>query len=279
MTLPLEGKVAYITGVARGQGRAHAIRLAEAGADIIGMDLCRHIDGIEYALAEPADLEQTVKEVEALGRRMVWEQGDVRDPDFLARLAQRGKDELGRIDFVIANAGVMPLYGPRSNERLAWNLALDVLLTGAMNTVEATYPHIVEQGEGGSIILISSMAAVQPMMRTEIGHSMGNIGYAAAKAGVVNLAANYASLLAGDRIRVNTICPTGVHTPMVDNDMVKHFYDNVAGPEDVKVLVPAIPIDMVESVDIANAAYWLCSDDSRYFTGSTMRIDGGAFLR
>ncbi|GED99831.1 short-chain dehydrogenase/reductase [Gordonia spumicola] len=279
MNVSLEGKVAYITGAARGQGRAHALRLAAAGVDIIGMDLCEDIDGIEYPLATQADLDETAAQVEALGRRMYWERGDVRDHEFLEGLAERGRAELGRIDFVIANAGVMPLYGPRSNERGAWTLALDVLLTGVMNTVEATYRHIVEQGDGGSIVLIASMAAEQPMMRTEIGHSMGNLGYAAAKAGVVNMAANYASLLASHRIRVNALCPAGVATPMVENPMVDHFYTNVATPEDCAVLVPAIAIDKVESEDVAGAAFWLCSDDSRYFTGSTMRIDGGAYLR
>jgi SDR family mycofactocin-dependent oxidoreductase len=278
MTGKLAGKVAFITGAARGQGRAHALRLASEGADIIGIDICEQIDGVEYPMATPDDLAETAKLVEQLDRRIVTAIADVRDPDSLRAAFSAGLAELGRLDFVIANAGVMPVFGDRSNEFAAWQLCLDVLLTGVLHTVELTYPQLVKQGEGGSIVITSSMAGLQPMMRTENAHTYGLLGYSAAKAALVNLARNFASILAVHRIRVNTIHPTGVNTLMIHNDMMARHFET-ADPEDGLALVNAIPVDAVEPEDIAAAAFWLCSDDSRYFTGNEVRIDAGANLR
>jgi SDR family mycofactocin-dependent oxidoreductase len=278
MTGKLEGKIAFITGVARGQGRAHALRLAGEGADIIGVDICQQIDGVEYPMATPDDLAETVKLVENLDRRIVTGIADVRDRDALEAVYQQGLAQFGRLDFVIANAGVMPVFGPRANEFASWQLCLDVLLTGVLNTVELTYRQIAGQGEGGSIVITSSMAALQPMMRTESSHTYGLLGYSAAKAALVNLARNYASILATHHIRVNTLHPTGVNTPMIHNDMIARHWET-ADPEDSNVLVSAIPVLEVEPEDIANAVLWLCSDESRYFTGNQVRIDAGANLR
>ncbi len=278
MTGKLEGKIAFITGVARGQGRAHALRLAGEGADIIGVDICQQIDGVEYPMATPDDLAETVKLVENLDRRIVTGIADVRDRDALEAVYQQGLAQFGRLDFVIANAGVMPVFGPRANEFASWQLCLDVLLTGVLNTVELTYRQIAGQGEGGSIVITSSMAALQPMMRTESSHTYGLLGYSAAKAALVNLARNYASILAYHHIRVNTLHPTSVNTPMIHNDMIARHWET-ADPEDSNVLVSAIPVLEVEPEDIANAVLWLCSDESRYFTGNQVRIDAGANLR
>jgi SDR family mycofactocin-dependent oxidoreductase len=278
MTGKLEGKIAFITGIARGQGRAHALRLAGEGADIIGVDICEQIDGVEYPMATPDDLAETVKLVENLDRRIVTGIADVRDRDALEAVYQQGLAQFGRLDFVIANAGVMPVFGPRANEFASWQLCLDVLLTGVLNTVELTYRQIASQGEGGSIVITSSMAALQPMMRTESSHTYGLLGYSAAKAALVNLARNYASILATHHIRVNTLHPTGVNTPMIHNDMIARHWET-ADPEDSNVLVSAIPVLEVEPEDIANAVLWLCSDESRYFTGNQVRIDAGANLR
>jgi SDR family mycofactocin-dependent oxidoreductase len=278
MTGKLEGKIAFITGIARGQGRAHALRLAGAGADIIGVDICEQIDGVEYPMATPDDLAETVKLVEILDRRIVTGLADVRDRDALEAVYQQGLAQFGRLDFVIANAGVMPVFGPRANEFASWQLCLDVLLTGVLNTVELTYRQIAGQDEGGSIVITSSMAALQPMMRTENSHTYGLLGYSAAKAALVNLARNYASILARHHIRVNTLHPTSVNTPMIHNDMIARHWET-ADPEDSNVLVSAIPVLEVEPEDIANAVLWLCSDDSRYFTGNQVRIDAGANLR
>ena len=278
MTGKLEGKVAFITGAARGQGRAHAVRLASEGADIIGLDICEQIDGVEYPMATPADLSATAKLVEQFDRRAVTAIADVRDPESLRSALSAGLAELGRLDFVIANAGVMPVFGERSNDLAAWQLCLDVLLTGVLNTVEVTYPQLVQQGEGGSIVITSSMAALRPMMRTEHAHTYGLLGYSAAKAALINLARNYASILAVHRIRVNTIHPTGVNTPMINNEMVARHFETV-DPEDDRALSNAIPVQAVEPEDIAAAVAWLCSDDSRYVTGSQLPVDAGATLR
>ena len=274
----LEGKVAFITGLARGQGRAHAVRLAGDGADIVGIDLCDQIPSVDYPMSGPADLAETVKLVEALDRRIVAQPGDVRDIDSIRSASQEGIAAFGHIDLVVANAGIMPVWGPGSTTMQAWQDCLDVLLTGVLNTVETLYPAMIEQGSGGSIVITSSMAGVMPMMRTLGGHTLGLLGYCAAKAALVNLAQNYASILAPYRIRVNTVHPTGVNTPMIDNDMCRDRFAT-ANPEDLLALVNAIPVDAVEAADIANAVAWLCSDESRYYTGSAMRIDAGASLR
>jgi SDR family mycofactocin-dependent oxidoreductase len=278
MTLPLEGRVAFITGIGRGQGRSHALRLAEAGADIVGVDICAQLEDVEYPLATRDDLDETIKLVEGTGRRIVAGVADVRDRDALGAVYQQGLAEFGRLDFVIANAGVMPVFGPKANEFGSWQLCLDVLLTGVLNTVELTYKQLVEQGDGGSIVITSSMAALKPMMRTESSHSYGLLGYSAAKAGLVNLARNYASILAVHRIRVNTLHPTSVNTPMIHNEMIERYWET-ADVENTQVLVSAIPVMEVEPEDVSAAVAWLCSDDSRYFTGNEVRIDAGANLR
>lgn len=274
----VEGKVAFITGAARGQGRAHAVRLAQEGADIIGIDICEDIPGVDYPLATEADLKATVALVEGHGRRMIAQKVDVRDADGVQGVVTAAVAELGRLDFVIANAGIMPIFGDKARRRQAWHDCLDVLLTGVLNTVESTYPILRDRGEGGSIVITSSMAALKPMMWTEDGHTVGLLGYSAAKAALVNLARNYASILAPYRIRVNTIHPTGVDTDMVNNDMCRTRFEH-ANPEDLKALVNAIPVDRIEPIDIANTALWLCSDESRYFTGNPVRVDAGASLR
>jgi NAD(P)-dependent dehydrogenase (short-subunit alcohol dehydrogenase family) len=172
----------------------------------------------------------------------------------------------------------MPIWGQKAQTMDAWHLCLDILLTGVLNTVELTYPTIRDQGDGGSIVITSSMAALNPMMRTEEAHTLGLLGYSAAKLALVNLARNYASILARHNIRVNTIHPGGVDTGMINNDMSRGHFD-VATDEDKLTLVPAMPVTRVQPEDISAAALWLCSDDSRYYTGNIMRIDAGANLR
>jgi SDR family mycofactocin-dependent oxidoreductase len=274
----VDGKVVFITGIARGQGRADAVRLAEEGADIIGIDLCQQLELVDYPLASEDDLAETVELVEKAGGRIVAGQADVRDRDGMATVLERGLHDLGRLDYVVANAGVMPIWGEQAQTMGAWQLCLDVLLTGVLNTVELTYPVIRDQADGGSIVVISSMAALRPMMRTEESHTLGLLGYSAAKLALVNLARNYASFLARHHIRVNTIHPTGVDTPMINNDMSRGHFE-IANDEDKLVLVNAMPVTRVEPLDIANTVLWLCSDDSRYVTGSIVRVDAGASLR
>jgi SDR family mycofactocin-dependent oxidoreductase len=274
----VEGKVAFITGIARGQGRAHAVRLAGEGADIIGIDLCEQMPGVEYPMATEDDLKQTVALVEGLDRRIVAGQADVRDASSMRAVLEEGLSRLGRLDFVIANAGIMPIWGEKAQTMQAWHDCLDVLLTGVLNTVELAYPIVRDAGNGGSIVITSSMAALAPMMWTEDSHTLGLLGYSAAKSALINLARNYASILATHYIRVNTIHPTGVDTPMINNDMSRGRFER-ADPEDLRALVNAIPVTRVDPVDIANAVLWLCSDESRYYTGNAMRLDAGASLR
>jgi SDR family mycofactocin-dependent oxidoreductase len=278
MTGQFEGKVAFVTGAARGQGRAHAVRLARDGANIVGIDLCAQIATVAYPMATKDDLDETVKLVEQQGAQMISLVGDVRDRAFLDHACSEAFRGFGRLDFVVANAGIMPIWGEGSNTMQAWQDCLDVLLTGVLNTIEATWPRLVEQGSGGSVVITSSMAGVVPTMRTLSGHTLGLLGYSAAKAALVNLMENYASMLAYHRIRVNTVHPTGVSTPMIENDMARDRFAT-ANEEDLKCIVNAIPVNAVEAEDIASAVAWLCSDESRYFTGSALRIDAGASLR
>jgi SDR family mycofactocin-dependent oxidoreductase len=269
----MTGKVAFITGAARGQGRSHALRLAEEGADIIAVDICDQIATVGYPMSTEADLQETVEQVEKLDRRIVAKVADVRDPASLRRALDAGLAEVGRLDSVIANAGIMPTYGDSSTSMQSWQDTLDVLLTGVLNTVEATWPTLVEQGTGGSVVITSSMAALTPMVRTRKGHRVGLLAYSAAKAAVVNLARNYASMLAADYIRVNTVHPTGVNTPMVVNEAMQEFLQS--DPTMGQAMMNALPVDMVEPVDISNAILFLVSDDGRYVTGVTLPVDAG----
>lgn len=278
MTGQLAGKVAFITGLARGQGRSHAVRLAAAGADIVGVDLCEQVSSVGYPMSTPGDLAETVAQVEALGRRIITGKADVRDPHALREVLDRGVAELGRLDFVVANAGIMPIWGERAQAMQAWHDCLDVLLTGVLHTVEVSYPIIRDQGEGGSVVITSSMAALAPMMWTEESHTLGLLGYSSAKMGLVSLARNYASMLARHRIRVTVLHPTGVDTPMINNDVSRARFER-ASEQDLRALVNAIPVTRVDPIDVSNAVLWLCSAESRYFTGSVLRVDAGASLR
>ncbi|HEX3589006.1 MAG TPA: mycofactocin-coupled SDR family oxidoreductase [Pseudonocardiaceae bacterium] len=264
----LDGKVAFITGAARGQGRSHAIRLAQEGADIIAVDICAQIDTVAYPMATPEDLDQTVKQVEALDRRIVARQADVRDEAGLKAAFDAGVAELGPVDIVLANAGIAPM-SLHEEKHAAWQDVIDVNLTGVFNTVEIAIPSMVERGQGGAIVLTSSTAGINGIG----GPTRGGLGYTAAKHGVVGLMRSYANVLAPHSIRVNTVHPTGVNTPMVVNDVMREFLEN--DPQMGAGMANALPVDMVEPVDISNAIVWLVSDDARYVTGVTLPVDAG----
>ena len=261
----LEGKVAFITGAARGQGRSHAIRLAQEGADIIAVDICAQISSVPYPMSTPEDLAETAKEVEALDRRIYTAVADVRDQQALQKAFDEGTAELGPVDIVLANAGIFPLsINPHPQE---WQDAVDVCLTGVYNTVAAALPSMIERGKGGAIVLTSSTAGTNGMG----GDTPGGLGYTAAKAGVVGLMRAYANQLARYSIRVNCVVPTGVRTPMVVNDVIPAVLQ--AAP--TMGLPNALPVDMVEPVDISNGILYLVSDDGRYVTGVTLPVDAG----
>jgi SDR family mycofactocin-dependent oxidoreductase len=267
VTGKLEGKVVFITGAARGQGRSHAVRLAQEGADIIAVDICRQIESVDYPMATPEDLDQTVKEVEALDRRIFARQADVRDEAGLKAAFDAGVAELGPVDIVLANAGIAPMSMHEIHQ--AWQDVIDVNLTGVFNTVETAIPSMIERGTGGAIVLTSSTAGINGIG----GATRGGLGYTAAKHGVVGLMRSYANTLAPHNIRVNSVHPTGVRTPMVVNDVMAEFL--AADPSLSNAMANALPVDMVEPVDISNAILWLVSDDARYVTGVTLPVDAG----
>ena len=220
---PLEGKVAFITGAARGQGRAHAVRLAADGANVIAIDLCDQIASVPYPLATADDLAATVKLVEDTGARIVAKQADVRERESLSAALQAGLDEFGRLDIVIANAGIAPMQSGDDG----WRDVVDVNLTGTYNTIKVAIPAMVKQGTGGSIVLISSAAGLASVGSPDAG----SVGYAAAKHGVVGLMRVYANLLAQQNIRVNSIHPTGVETPMINNEFTRGWLATMAAPD------------------------------------------------
>jgi SDR family mycofactocin-dependent oxidoreductase len=275
----VEGKVAFITGAARGQGRSHAIRLAQEGADIIAVDICAQVGSVPYAMATPDDLAQTVKEVEALDRRIVATRADVRDYGAVKAALDDGVAQLGRLDIVSANAGIFSFGTLEELTETQWQDMIDVNLTGVWHAAKAAIPHLRAGGRGGSMILTSSTAGLMAMANT--GH------YNSAKHGVVGLMRTLALELAPDMIRVNSVHPTSVDTDMVQNAPTSAlFAPDLAEQdrtrqrlEDRFQALNVLPIPWVEPVDISNAVLWLASDESRYVTGVTLPVDAGALIK
>jgi SDR family mycofactocin-dependent oxidoreductase len=264
----LKGKVAFITGAARGQGRAEAVRLASDGANIIAVDICDQIASVPYPMATSDDLAATVKLVEDTGARIVAREADVRDQQSLKTTLQAGLDEFGRVDIVVANAGIAPMMAGADG----WRDVVDVNLTGVYHTVEAARPTMVEQGDGGSIVLISSAAGLLGIG----GDDPGGLGYTASKHGVVGLMRSYANILAPHSIRVNSIHPTGVNTPMINNEFTRAWLEKLVTESETPIdMGNAMPVDALEPEDIAAAVAWLVSDDARYVTGITLPVDAG----
>jgi (+)-trans-carveol dehydrogenase len=274
----VEGKVAFITGAARGQGRAHAVRLAEEGADIIAVDICKQIDSVQIPLSTPEDLAETADLVKGHNRRIYTAEVDVRDYDALKAAVDAGVEQMGRLDIIVANAGIG--NGGATLDKTSepdWTDMIDVNLGGVWKTVKAGVPHILAGGRGGSIILTSSVGGLKAYPHT--GH------YVAAKHGVVGLMRTFAVELGAQNIRVNSVHPTNVNTPLFMNEgTMKLFRPDLEnpGPDDMKVvgqLMHTLPIGWVEAEDIANAVLFLASDESRYITGVTLPVDGGSCLK
>lgn len=256
----LTGKVAFITGAARGQGRAHAVKLASEGADIIAVDLCAQIDSVPYPLATPDDLAATVKLVEKTGARIVASQADVRDRDAVKTALREGPEKLGnRLDIVVANAGIAPMAAAD-----AWQDVIDVNLTGVWNTAQAAIPYLVAGGRGGAMILIGSTAGLR-------GSGAGP--YTASKHGVVGIMRGLANELAEDDIRVNVVHPTAVNTMMAVNEgMQEYLASQVANGIHSR---NALDVELLEPSDISNTVAFLLSDEARYITGSNIPVDAG----
>src|SRR6478609_2938477 len=265
----VEGKVAFVTGAARGQGRSHAIRLAEEGADVIAVDVLENYATVQYGMATQADLDETVRAVEALDRRIVARKADVRDVETLTAVLAEGVTELGRLDIVCANAGICTVQAWNEVTPQVWQDTLDTNLTGVWNSMVTAVPHLIAAG-GGSIICTSSTAGIKglPFLAP----------YVAAKHGVVGIARSLANELASHRIRVNTVHPTGVDTPMGNGlgglePLINR--DPNLGP----IYMNTLPVETVDPRDISNAVLFLASDEARYVTGLEFTVDAGNTIR
>lgn len=273
----LEDKVAFITGAARGLGRSHAIRLAREGADIIAIDLCESVKSVPYDGATQADLDQTVAEVEKLGRRVVATKADVRDYAALKEALDDGVAQLSRLDVVVANAGIGSYGRAEELSEETWQDMIDINLTGVWHTVKSAIPHLRAGGRGGSIAIVSSEAGLRAYPNAS--------HYVTAKHGLVGLMRTLTLELGPDWIRVNTIHPTQTDTPMLQNAYnYKLFLPDVedATREQFATATQAmsvLPLPWVEPVDISNAILFLASDEARYITGVTLPVDAGAFTK
>jgi (+)-trans-carveol dehydrogenase len=271
----VEGKVAFITGAARSQGRSHALRLAQEGADIIAVDICEPVPSIQlYPPATEEDLAETVRQVEALDRRIVAKKADVRDGAALKAALDDGVAELGRLDIVLANAGVFEIQAALDLTDDAWREMIDINLTGVWNTCKVALPHLLEGGRGGSIVLTSSVAGLKGIPNT--------VHYTAAKHGVVGIMRTLANEFAPQSIRVNSVHPTSVDTVMIQNERTWGLFqpDNPNPTQEsaapVFQSINALPIPWVDPVDISNAVLFLVSDEARYITGVTLPVDAGS---
>jgi SDR family mycofactocin-dependent oxidoreductase len=274
----VEGKVAFITGAGRGQGRSHAVKLAAEGADIIAIDICHDVEGA-LPMATPDDLTETVKLVEARDRRIIATQADVRDLDGLTAAVDAGVGELGRLDIVVANAGIASLGGPvEEMSQDNWKHTIDINLTGLWNTARAAIPHLIAGGRGGAIVLTSSVGGM---------HAMPNMShYISAKHGVIGLMRSLAVELGQHHIRVNSVLPTNVNTPMFMNEgTFKMFRPDLENPTAADVepiaaqFMHVLPHGWIEPEDVSNAVLFLASDESRYITGVPLPVDLGALLK
>lgn len=275
----LEGKVAFITGAARGQGRSHAVRLAQEGADIIAVDHLQDMATVGYPQATQEDMAETVRQVEALDRRIIATRADVRDTAALTAAVDDGVAQLGRLDIVLANAGIASFAPVEELTDEMWDEMIGVNLTGVFKTVRAAVPHIRAGGRGGAIVLTSSTAGIKGL--ANLAH------YVAAKHGVVGMVKTFANELAPDMIRVNSVHPTSVDTDMIHNpetyglfrpDKPKTEVTREEAAESFTAM-NALPIEWLDPVDVSNAILFLVSDDARYVTGVQLPVDAGAVIK
>jgi SDR family mycofactocin-dependent oxidoreductase len=261
------GKVALITGAARGQGRAHALRLAGEGADVIVVDVCAPLPSVAYDSATPEDLDETVRQVEKTGRRVISGIVDIRDLAALRAIVDDAAGKLGRLDVIVANAGICVPKAWDQVTRQIFDDTISTNVTGTWNTVMAGAPHLVAAG-GGSVILISSAAGlkVQPFM----------IPYTTSKFAVRGMAKAFAAELAKDGIRVNSVHPTGVNTPMGSGRMQEELGAAMAGDQRLGAMfVNMMPVDITEPADVADTVLFLASDESKFITAHEIAPDAG----
>jgi SDR family mycofactocin-dependent oxidoreductase len=277
----MEGKVAFVTGAARGQGRSHAVRLAEEGADIIAVDICRQIESNPYPLSTPEDLAETVQLVEKLDRRILSFQADVRERDELRGAVEAGVAELGRLDTVVGNAGILPM-AMGEPDPMDFVDAVDVDLIGVMNAVAVALPHLPDSA---SIVVTGSTAGMMPGTTDNPAMGPGSAGYGWSKRILISYVEQMALHLAPRFIRVNAIHPTNCNTHLLHNEgLYGMFRPDIENPtrEDVLpafTMFQAMPIPYVEPLDISNLVLFLASDESRYITGQQIRVDAGSLLK
>lgn len=277
MTGRLEGKVALITGAARGIGRAQALRFAQEGADIIGLDLCGPIDTVTVPASTEADLEETTRLVRQTGARFYSETVDVRDREGLQAATDRGVAQFDGLDVVCATAGITSRGLAMHLDETSWRTMLDVNLTGVWHTCSSSAGHLIARG-GGSMVLTSSIAGQRGLV--------GVAHYSAAKHGVIGLMRSLTHDLAAHEVRVNCVLPTNVNTPLIQNDVVRGaFRPDLQRPPTPEEFAEAarrmnlLAIPWVEAIDVANAALFLASDEARYITCVALPVDAGAVER
>lgn len=275
MSKPMQGRVAFITGAARGQGRAHAVRLAREGVDIIAVDICENVSTMTYDNASWEDLEETRRLVEKEGQKAVIKKADVRDYEGLKAAFDEAYAEFNRLDIIIANAGIVRMAAEEDLVQ-EWADVINTNLSGAYYTLRVAVDKIREGGRGGSVVLTSSTAGLRG---TASINASGN-AYAAAKRGLVALCQNFALELAKESIRVNTIHPTAVNSGMTNNPAMLAMIEmaRAGGMTAISGMENALPIDMLEPEDIANAVAWLVSDEGHYITGANLPLDAGFAL-
>ncbi|WP_068278493.1 mycofactocin-coupled SDR family oxidoreductase [Aldersonia kunmingensis] len=275
------GKVAFVTGAARGQGRSHALRLAEEGADIIAIDICEDISTIGYPMASREDLDETARLIEKLDRRVVTAVADVREFAQVKEALERGISELGKVDIVVAQAGVAGMKGEPQTQ--AWADVVNTNLVGTMNAVHAALPHLAE---GASIIATGSTAALMDTAKVDNpGKDLGGVAYMFSKRALSQFIHELATHLAPRGIRANVVHPTNCNTDMLKSEpMYRSFRPDLENPtladaEPVFYIQQAMPVPWIEPSDISNMVLFLASEESRYVTGMQMRVDAGGYLK
>jgi SDR family mycofactocin-dependent oxidoreductase len=271
----LDGRVVFITGAARGQGRSHAVMCAEQGANIVGVDICEDLDVVPYKLGTEEDLQETARLVEKTGQEMLFQKADVRDKAALQAAFDAGVQQFGHIDTVIANAGVILTNPDETEASEALRIGIDIMQIGVWNTFQVAIPHLKERGAGGNLIATSSMAALLDMTDGRGGSD----AYLMAKLAITGLVRAYANLLAPDRIRVNAVAPTNCATPMItENPALFKVIEQM--PHLANAMQTALPdLPLIEPRDVSNTILFLISDAGRAFTGSVLKVDAGMDVR
>ncbi|MGV0045037.1 mycofactocin-coupled SDR family oxidoreductase [Mycobacterium colombiense] len=271
----LDGRVVFITGAARGQGRSHAVAFAEQGADIVGVDICEDVDVVPYRLGTAEELAETARLVEKTGRKMIFHKADVRDKATMQAAFDDGVHSFGHVDTVVANAGVVLTNADERDAAEALRFGIDVMLIGVWNTFQVAIPHLKERAQGGNLVAVSSMAALLDVT----DGSGGSDSYVMAKLAITGLVRSYASLLAPHRIRVNAVAPTNCATPMITDNpaLFKMIETNPHLADALRTALPDLP--MIDPKDVSNAILFLISEAGRSFTGSLLKVDAGMDIR